>query len=109
MDGGARMGRIEHFLSTFTDTGGNLGMSPRAIQEMHDVRDALSPFQRASAPLVRANDYAKKILDGYYWQKAYDYAIFDPDSASPGGVSMQRRSRHVARPTFYWKGHMLGH
>ena len=109
MDGGARMGRIPTFLSTFTDTGGNLGMSPRAIQEMHDVRNALSPLQRTAAPLVRATDYAKKILDGYYWQKPYDYAIYDPDPASAGGVAQQRHSRHVARPTFYWKGHMLGH
>ena len=109
MDGGATLARIPKFLSTFTDTGGNLGMSPRAIQEMHEVRAALSPVQRASAPLVRAGDYARKFADGYYFQKPYDYAIYDADPSADSGVSAKRRSHHVAKPTFIWKGHMSGH
>lgn len=109
MDGGARLERLPRFLSTFTDTGGNLGMSPRAISEMQDVRAALSPFHRATAPLVRAGDYLRKFMDGYYFQKPYDYAIYDADPSVPSGVSAARRSHHVAEPTFIWKGHMMGH
>lgn len=109
MDNGAKLARIPKFLSTFTDTGGNLGMSPRAISEMEEVRASLSSVQRASAPLVRGTDYAKKFMDGYYFQKPYDYAIYDPDPNVDSGVSEARRSHHVAKPTFIWKGHMRGH
>lgn len=109
MDNGARLERIPKFLSTFTDTGGNLGMSPRAISEMQEVRAALSPIQRATAPVVRAGDYLRKFTDGYYFQKPYDYAIYDTDPSAPSGVSTSRRSHHVAKPTFIWKGHMMGH
>lgn len=101
---GARMIRIPRFLSSFVDDGGNLGMSPRAISETRAVYGSLSPFQRACEPLVRGADYLRKFLDGYYSQKPFDYAIYDTDPAALGGVSATRRSRHVAKPTFRWKG-----
>ncbi len=101
---GARMVRIPRFLSSFVDDGSNLGMSPRAISETRAVYGALSTFQRACEPLVRGADYLRKFLDGYYSQAPFDYAIYDPDATAPGGVSPTRRSRHVARPTFRWKG-----
>lgn len=102
--GGARMIRIPRFLSSFVDDGGNLGMSPRAVSETRAVYGALSPFQRACEPVVRGADYLRKFLDGYYTQKPFDYAIYDADPSSPGGVSSARRIRHVAEPTFRWKG-----
>lgn len=101
---GALMVRIPRFLSSFVDDGSNLGMSPRAIRETRAVYGALSPIQRACEPLVRGADYLRKFLDGYYSQAPFDYAIYDPDAAAPSGVSATRRTRHVAKPTFRWKG-----
>jgi len=101
---GARMIRIPRFLSSFVDDGGNLGMSLRAINETRAVYGALTPLQRATEPIVRGADYLRKFLDGYYSQKPFDYAIFDLDPASSTGVAAKRRSRHVATPTFRWKG-----
>lgn len=101
---GARMVRLPRFLATFVDDGGNLGMSPRAIQETRAVYGALSTWHRATEVFVRGADYARKLLDGYYSQPPFDYAIYDPDDTAPGGVSAARHTRHVAAPTWYWKG-----
>ena len=101
---GARMMRLPRFLATFVDDGGNLGMSPQAIKETRAVYGALSPWHRATEYCVRGADYARKILDGYYTQKPFDYAIYGADASTPMGVTATRRTRHVADPTWHWKG-----
>lgn len=101
---GARMLRLPRFLATFVDDGGNLGMSPQAIKETRAVYAALSPWHRATEYFVRGADYARKILDGYYTQRPFDYAIYEEDPATASGVSSARRTRHVAEPTWHWKG-----
>ncbi|MEZ4790364.1 MAG: glycosyltransferase [Flavobacteriales bacterium] len=101
---GARMERLPRFLATFVDDGGNLGMSPQAIKETRAVYGALSTWHRATEYVVRGADYLRKFLDGYYSQKPFDYAIYEADGARPSGVSAERRVRHVARPTWHWKG-----
>lgn len=103
-DRGAHMLRIPRFLSTFVDDGGNLGMSPQAIKETRSVYGALSPRHRATEHVVRGADYARKFMDGYYSQKPFDYAIYEPDPNAPSGVSTARRTYHVTRPTWRWKG-----
>lgn len=107
MEKGARVVKLEAFISTFTDTGGNLGMSPRAREEARRVQDALTPLDRLATPLVRMGDYARKIVSGYYRQSPFDYALYRPDPSSPNGVSAQRHTVHVSKPTFIWKGHMM--
>jgi len=101
---GARMIRMPRFLSSFVDDGSNLGMGPQAIKETRAVYGALSPWHRATEFFVRGADYSRKIIDGYYMQKPFDYAIYDADTTSPSGVSAQRRRRHVEKPTWHWKG-----
>lgn len=107
MDKGARVVKVEAFISTFTDTGGNLGMSPRAREEAQRVQDALSWPDRLATPLVRMDDYARKMATGYYRQSPFDYALYRPDPSAPDGVSTQRHTVHVSKPTFIWKGHMM--
>jgi hypothetical protein len=68
------------------------------------VYGSLSTWHRAMEYIVRGADYARKIMDGYYSQRPFDYAIYDADPTSPSGVSAVRRSRHVAKPTWHWKG-----
>lgn len=101
---GARMKRLPRFLATFVDDGGNLGMSPQAIKETRAVYGALSTWHRATEYFVRGMDYLRKILDGYYSQKPFDYAIYQADAERTSGVSVSRRQRHVAKPTWHWKG-----
>jgi len=101
---GAHMMRLPRFLATFVDDGGNLGMSPQAIKETRAVYGALSAWHRATEYFVRGADYARKFADGYYTQKPFDYAIYDADPTAPTGVKASRRMRHVAKPTWHWKG-----
>jgi hypothetical protein len=101
---GAHMMRLPRFLATFVDDGGNLGMSPQAIKETRAVYGALSTWHRATEYFVRGADYARKFADGYYSQKPFDYAIYDADPNAPTGVKTPRRVRHVAKPTWHWKG-----
>lgn len=101
---GVRIGLIDAFLSTFTDTGANLGYSAQSKKETAHIRAKLTPAQKVAVPLVRAEEYLRKIRDGYYRQPPFDYAIYDADPAAATGVAGQRRTRHVAKPTFYWKG-----
>ena len=108
MDRGARVAIVDAFISTFTDTGGNLGTSPRAKEEMRRVEGDLGILDHIATPIVRLEDYARKALSGYYRQSPYDYAIYRPSPSAAGGVSLQRKSFHVSKPTFYWKGHMFG-
>ncbi|MEO8589579.1 MAG: glycosyltransferase [Flavobacteriales bacterium] len=107
MEKGARVAKVEAFISTFTDTGGNLGMSPRAREESKRVEAALTSVDRLVTPLVRMDDYARKIASGYYQQAPFDYALYRPDPSTPDGVSAERRTVHVSKPTFIWKGHMM--
>lgn len=105
---GARVAVLDRFLSTFTDTGGNLGMSPRAQQEMRRVESGLSLLDRMVSPAVRAREYLGKLVSGYYRQAPFHFACYRPDPEEPGGVSERRHEAYVERPTFYWKGHMFG-
>ncbi|MCB0767711.1 MAG: hypothetical protein KDB95_10940, partial [Flavobacteriales bacterium] len=68
------------------------------------VYGALSTWHRATEYVVRGADYFRKFMDGYYVQKPFDYAIYEADGTRPSGVSAERRERHVARPTWHWKG-----
>ncbi len=103
----ARFGVVEAFISSFTDTGGNLGMTPMAMSEIQRAKDMLTPFQKATVPVARMGEYARKYQNGYYTQAPFDYSIYVNDPAGPDGISASRRVHHVAKPTFYWKGHMF--
>ncbi len=108
LENGAHIARIDGFLSTFTDTGDNLGTSPRAKAEMERVVGDLGLLDHLSTPFVRASEYFRKFMDGYYRQVPFEYALYRPLPSSEDGVSPQRKVIHVSDPTFYWKGHMFG-
>ncbi len=100
-ESGMKMGLLEAFLSSFTDTGENLDMNANSMGERKAAREMAPWMLRVGRPLVRAFEYGRKVRGGYYRQEPFDYEIFLP------GDLRKRNRFEVKKPTFYWKGRML--
>jgi hypothetical protein len=95
---GVRMAVLPRFTSEFADTGENLCLTPRALEERQKKwQMALGWVKRLQLlfiVLYRLRLAARESL----LQKPFEYSLYT--LARPN----ERVSRHAARPTSFWKG-----
>jgi glycosyltransferase involved in cell wall biosynthesis len=95
---GIRFGVLRRFTSAFVETGENLSLNPRALEE-RSRKDKVTPsWVRRLEPFFVHYHRMRMALNGDYFQKPFDYALFT--SASPD----RRVAHHVAKPTALWRG-----
>jgi glycosyltransferase involved in cell wall biosynthesis len=94
---GVRMATLGQFTSTFTNTGGNLSLNPKAMQEAERFAAQAPSWMRMNRPLLKLHHRARRWAAGVYSQPPFAYSIFTP--ASPA----LRVVHHVTAPTGRWK------
>jgi glycosyltransferase involved in cell wall biosynthesis len=94
---GLRFAVLPRFTSVFTDTGVNMNLSPNALRERRlKWQMAPRPARLLACPIIVL--YRLRLtLRGAPFQKPFDFSLYT--LASPD----RRVTRHVARPTSFWK------
>ncbi len=100
MGKGVRVGTLDKFLSSFTDTGENMNLGPNAQRERKARADSAPAWVRKIAPALILRHRVKRLMAGAYRQKPFDYAIYTLDN--PGS----RKKIHAANPSFKWTSRM---
>jgi glycosyltransferase involved in cell wall biosynthesis len=100
LDKGVRIGILGKFLSAFTDTGANLGMSSNAQRENKLLAEMAPAWARKLALALVWRHRINRLIRGAYRQEPFDYAIYTL-AGSNGRVA-----HHVKHPTFVWKGRL---
>jgi glycosyltransferase involved in cell wall biosynthesis len=100
LDKGIRIGVLGKFLSTFTDTGDNLSVSPGGQREKNLFVGMAPAWARKMALGLVWRHRLNRLIRGAYRQKPFDYAIYTL-AGSNGRVA-----HHVQHPTFVWKGRL---
>jgi len=93
-----RMGLLQQYVSTSTDTGANLILSPNALAEQIRLREQAPRWVQKMAPLWVLEFRLRRLLAGVYRPCPITYAIYTMDSPA------ERRSFPVNNPTFVWPG-----
>ncbi len=94
---GVQMMVLPETLSTFTETGANLGMGSRGMEEFAAFRRAAPLWVRLMAPAALLHHRFRRWRAGHYQPRQYDYAIYTRESPAA------RRSFHVAASSHRWK------
>ena len=100
LDKGIRIGVLGKFLSAFTDTGDNLGVSPDGQREKNLLAGMAPAWARKWALALVWRHRFNRLIRGAYRQGPFDYAIY-----TLGGAN-GRVVHHVEHPTFLWKGRL---
>ena len=95
---GMKFAVLPRFTSIFTDTGENMNLKPNAMREK-ERRKQMEPMRWKLLRLPIIVQYRLQLAArGAMTQKPFDYSLYTLESPS------QRVSRHVARPTSFWRG-----
>jgi glycosyltransferase involved in cell wall biosynthesis len=88
---------LRRFTSVFTETGGNLALSPGALRE-RELKQAMAPaWLRWLTPVIVGHHRWRLWRSGAFSQKPFAYSLYT--LASPE----RRVSRFAAKPTPIWK------
>jgi hypothetical protein len=87
---------LPEFLSVFTETGANLGLSPNTVRERRAFHTTAPRWARLLSPLALAHYRLRRWRAGHYHCTPHDYAIYTRDS--PGS----RKQFRVTNPTYRW-------
>jgi len=93
-----KMAVLRRFVSSFTDTGENLILTPNSVAEQIRLQQMAPLWVQKLAPLWALEFRLRRLLAGVYWPRPLTYAIYTDDS--PG----QRRDFVVEKSTFIWPG-----
>ena len=93
---GIKTAVLPEFLSAFVETGANLGLAAEASRERREFHATAPVWARLLAPLALVHFRWRRWRAGHYRCAPHDYAIYTLDSPE------QRKTFHVARPTFRW-------
>ena len=87
---------LREFTSTFTDTGGNLDLTPNAFREKANLLATAPLWARISRKAIVGHYRLRRLLAGTYYQKPFAYEIYTK------AQSTTRNQFHVPRPTVRW-------
>lgn len=96
MKAGVPMKVCNTFTSTFTETGGNLGLSPTALQEREDTSQMRPGWVRALKKLWVVHHRLRRLVAGHFSLKSTSYACYTRRSPK------QRVTFDVPKPTAVW-------
>jgi len=97
LDAGVRMRVLPRLLSAFTETGDNLGLGRRGVEEFTAFRRSAPLGVRLLAPAALLQHKLRRWWAGHYRARRYDYAIYTRDSPQA------RKTFHVASSRFRWR------
>jgi glycosyltransferase involved in cell wall biosynthesis len=95
---GVRMELLPRFTSAFTDTGGNLALTPRAAEEMRAKWNLAPRWVRLLKYPFILHYRLRLAARGANTQKPFDYSLYT--LASPD----RRVTRRADKPTSFWPG-----
>ena len=72
----AKIERVSVITTAFTDTGANMNLSPNARREARELREAAPKWMKALKPWWKLFHRVRKFLEGQYWPKAIEYALY---------------------------------
>jgi hypothetical protein len=88
---------LRRFTSVFTETGGNLALSPGALRE-RELKRAMTPaWVRWLTPVIVCHHRWRLLRSGAFSQKPFAYSLYTLAS------SERRVSQFAANPTPVWK------
>jgi glycosyltransferase involved in cell wall biosynthesis len=93
---GTKIQRVSVITTAFTDTGANMNLSPNARREARELREAAPKWMKALKPLWKLFHRARKFLEGQYWPKAIEYALY------LGGAAGERTEFRAKRASPLW-------
>jgi len=93
---GVRMAVLRSYTSSYTNSGQNMSLHPKARQETAQIIQSAPWWARAARPAIILHHRFRRWAAGAYRQGPFDYAIYTADSPAA------RRTFHVAHPTFLW-------
>jgi len=73
---GTKIQRVSVITTAFTDTGANMNLSPNARREARELRETAPKWMKALKPWWKLIHRARKFLEGQYWPKAIEYALY---------------------------------
>ena len=94
---GVRMASLNHFTSTFAQTGANMSAGANARSENRRLAQSAPGWVRTAKPLIILHHRLRRLFSGSYVQGPFAYSIYTP--ASP----QQRVVHQVDQPTFRLK------
>jgi hypothetical protein len=87
---------LRRFTSTFTDSGANLDLTPKARLESDRLRGLRPGWARWFDFPLRTLGRSRRLINGTYQQQPFDYEIYTRKNPA------QRTRFHVAKPTCVW-------
>ena len=96
MRAGVPMKVCDTFTSTFTETGGNLGLSPTAVRERNESDRMIPPWVQALKAVWITHHRLRRVVAGHFSLKATSYATYTLKSPE------QRVTFDVPKPTGFW-------
>ena len=73
---GAKIERVSVITTAFTDTGANMNLSPNARREAQKLRESAPKWIKVLRPWWEFAHRVRKFLEGQYWPKAMEYAMY---------------------------------
>lgn len=93
---GMKTSVLPNFLSVFTETGTNMNLGPNAARERRTFHATAPVWARGLSPLALIHFRLRRWRAGHYRCAPHDYSIYTQESPR------QRKTFHVAKPTFRW-------
>ncbi len=94
----ARVAVLRHFTSVFTETGDNLCLTPRAVEEMNKFSTMAPAWARRFSRAIVLHHGLRLLTSGAYFRRPFQYELYTLESTD------RRVARQAKKPTGLWPG-----